>query len=672
MFDKRWTVRAFIKEEDRETARRLAEEAKLPSFLAETLVKRGIDTAQQAEEYFTPSIQDFHDPYLFEDMEAAVQRIIDACEAGEHVTVFGDYDCDGICASAILWHFLTEKLELHADWFIPDRFEDGYGLSKNAISLIAGRGTTLIITVDCGIVSCEEVAFAREQGIDVIITDHHRCGEQIPEAVAVIDPMRPDCPYPFPYLCGAGVAYKVTEALAEAIGLEGRPIEYLPIAAVATIGDSVSLSGENRNIVAVGMQQMSDCRWVGLHKLMDAAGVKPPLSVRNIAFGLVPRINAAGRMGSGERALRLLLAQEEGRAKELAEELSEENRNRQVLEARITAEAILPESIKTSREDAVVISVGRNWHHGVVGIVASRLTEKFNKPAIVFAYEEDGVEIRGSARSVPGFNIHKALTGCSGCLDKFGGHEMAAGMSLKAEKLPELIAGLNRYAKEAEIPQYTIPEVCADGEIPLSEITLENASLLERMQPCGEGNPEPVYIAKGLRMVKCSAVGSSEAHLRIQFSIEDESRGSYGRPVSGIAFHCGRLVPMVSSLEKCDILFKLNVNRWDGKYSVSLQILDIREADVYNTACGRKELVMLYNAVNKIYKDGFSREDLPNILTCLKQNDSAYTWFKLFKAIEIFKELGILQKNRDQYMPVPIKEKLELEQSAVYRACCDM
>ena len=574
-----------------------------------------------------------------------------------------------VSASAILWHFLTEKLELHADWFIPDRFEDGYGLSKNAISLIAGRGTTLIITVDCGIVSCEEVAFAREQGIDVIITDHHRCGEQIPEAVAVIDPMRPDCPCPFPYLCGAGVAYKVTEALAEAIGLE-ETCRISADCSCGTIGDSVSLSGENRNIVAVGMQQMSDCRWVGLHKLMDAAGVKPPLSVRNIAFGLVPRINAAGRMGSGERALRLLLAQEEGHAKELAEELSEENRNRQVLEARITAEAILPESIKTSREDAVVISVGRNWHHGVVGIVASRLTEKFNKPAIVFAYEEDGVEIRGSARSVPGFNIHKALTGCSGCLDKFGGHEMAAGMSLKAEKLPELIAGLNRYAKEAEIPQYTIPEVCADGEIPLSEITLENASLLERMQPCGEGNPA-VHIAKGLRMVKCSAVGSSEASSDTVFH-RGRKPGILRKTGVGIAFHCGRLVPMVSSLEKCDILFKLNVNRWDGKYSVSLQILDIREADVYNTACGRKELVMLYNAVNKIYKDGFSREDLPNILTCLKQNDSAYTWFKLFKAIEIFKELGILQKNRDQYMPVPMKEKLELEQSAVYRACCDM
>ena len=249
---------------------------------------------------------------------------------------------------------------------------------------------------------------------------------------------------------------------------------------------------------------------------------------------------------------------------------------------------------------------------------------------------------------------------------------MAAGMSLKAERLSELIAGLNQYAKEAAIPEYSIPEICADCEMPLSEITLENASLLDSVQPCGEGNPEPVYMAKGLTMVKCSAVGSSEAHLRIQFSIDDGSNGNYGRPVSGIAFHCGKLVPMVSAMEKCDVLFKMNVNEWNGNRSVSLQVLDIREADVYNTACGRKELVMLYNAVNRIYKDGFGRDDLPNMLTCLKQNNSAYTWFKLFKGIEIFKELGILQKKEDQYIPAPIPAKLELEQSAVYRACCGM
>ena len=670
MFDKKWTVREFIQEEDRDRAAQLAEEAGLPFFLAETLVKRGIDTVRKAEEYFTPSIQDFHDPYLFEDMEAAVQRIIDASEAGEHVTVFGDYDCDGICATSILWHFLTDKLELSADWFIPNRFDDGYGLSKNAISLIAQRGTTLIITVDCGIVSHDEVEFARELGIDVIITDHHRPGERLPEAVAVIDPILPTCHYPFRYLCGAGVAYKVTEALAEVIGLEGRPLEYLPLAAMATIGDSVSLTGENRNIVAAGMQHMSDSRWLGLNKLMDSAGLKPPVSVRSIAFGLVPRINAAGRMGSGERALRLLLAQDEDKARALAEEISEENRNRQVLEAQITAEAILPEALQTKDHDAVVISLGRNWHHGVVGIVASRLTEKFNKPSIVFAYEEDGETIRGSARSVSGFNIHKALTGCSDCLEKFGGHEMAAGLSLKAEHLPDLIAGLNRYAEEADLAVYAIPEVCADSEIPLSEITLENAALLEQIQPCGEGNPEPIYIAKGLRLIKCSAVGSSEAHLRMQFSIEDGNTETYGRPVSGIAFHCGKLVPMVSSLDKCDILFKLNVNEWNGKSSISLQVLDIREADVYNTACGRKELVLLYNAVHKIYQNGFGREDLPDLLSCLKQTDVGYTWFKLFKAIEIFKELGILQKSGHQYRPASTQNKLELEKSAVYRACC--
>ncbi len=672
MFDKKWTVRDFIKKEDSEKAKCLAEKDGMPLFLAETLVKRGIYTADQAEEYFTPSIKDFYDPYLFEEMETAVQRIIDAAQEGEHVTIFGDYDCDGICAAFILYHFLTEKLEVSADWFIPNRFEDGYGLSKNAISLIAQRGTTLIITVDCGIVSCEEVEFAKKQGMDVIITDHHRCAESIPKAVAVIDPVRPGCRYPFPYLCGAGVAYKVAEALAEAIGLEGRPIEYLPIAAIATIGDSVSLSGENRNIVAVGMRHMSDSYWPGLQKLMNSAGLKPPLSVRNIAFGLVPRINAAGRMGGGERALRLLLSKEDKDAERLAEELSEENRNRQVLEGRVASEAILPEFIKTKDEDAVVISVGTGWHHGVVGIVASRLTEKFNKPAIVFAYEEDGITIRGSARSVPGFNIHKALTGCSSCLDKFGGHEMAAGLTLKANKLTDLIEGLNRYAEEAAIPKYSIPQVCADSEIPLSEITLESASLVERVQPCGEGNPEPVYIARGLHLVKCSAVGSSQAHLRIQFSIEDGTVGQYGRPVSGIAFNCGELVPMVSSLVKCDILFKLNMNEWNGNRSISLQILDIREADVYNTVCGRKELVMLYNIINRNYRDGFSRADLTNILLYLKQNDREYTWFKLFKAIEIFKELGILKKNRDRYIPVQIKEKLDLEKSEIYRACCGM
>ena len=671
MFDKKWTVKNYIQQDDAERAIVLAQEMNLPLFLAETLVKRGIYTAQAAKGYFTPSVRDLCDPYLFEDMEAAVQRILDASEAGEHVTVYGDYDCDGISATAILWHFLKHKMELNVDFFIPNRFEDGYGLSQKAVGLLAQRGTTLMITVDCGIVSIEEVALARELGMDVIITDHHRCLDRLPEAEAIIDPVRPGCSYPFSGLCGAGVAYKLIEALAEAIGLEARPLEYISMAAVATIGDSVPLTGENRILVSAGLQQLSRSCWPGLHSLLKEAGLQSPLSVRGIAFGVVPRINAAGRLGSGERALRLLLSEDRETADLLAQELSAENRNRQVLEGQITAEAILPESIKTVPGDAVVVSVGRSWHHGVIGIVASRLTERFNKPSFVFAYEEDGETIRGSARSVPGFNIHQALCSCGSCLEKFGGHEMAAGMSLKANVLPKLIEGLNRYAAEAHIPGYLIPEIQADCEISISDIGLDNAALLTGIQPCGEGNPEPVYLARGLKVVKCSAVGSSEAHLRIQFSLEDGSTGEYGRPVTGIAFGCGKLLPMVSAMTKCDALFKMTVNEWNGRKSVSLQLLDIREADVYNTNWGRKDLVLLYNVIRGFYKEGFTWEDLPVMRERLSGTGGAYTWFKLFKGIEVFGELGLLQKNREghQMLPTETEKKIELESSAVYRAC---
>ena len=668
MFDKWWTVKEWTEEADEERAARLSKEAGIPAFLAETLVKRGVRDAEEAQMFFAPSIQDFHDPYLFDQMENAVQRIIDACEDGERVTVFGDYDCDGICATAILWHFLTHQLELRADWFIPRR-EDGYGLSEQAVRQIAERGTTLIVTVDCGITGCAEVELARTLGIDVIVTDHHRPGEARPDAVAVIDPVLPDCPYPFRYLCGAGVAYKLAEALAEAIGLDGRPLEYLPFAAMASIGDSVSLTGENRAIVFVGMQHMAEAAWPGLQKLMESAGVKPPITVRSVAFGLVPRVNAAGRMGSGERALRLLLTESEEEAAKYAEEIAQENHNRQQLESQISAEAVLPEAIQTSEKDAVVISLGKNWHHGVVGIVAARLVERFNKPALVFAYESDGVTVKGSARSVPGFNIHQALGMCRECLEKFGGHEMAAGLSLKADRLPELIEGLNRYAKTACLSVYTVPEIQADAELPLSNITLENAALLEQIQPCGEGNPEPVYLAKGLRLVKCLTVGNTGAHLRFQFSLEDGAKDACGRPVSGIAFQCGPLAPLVSVMDRCDVLCKMSVNEWNGNQSVSLQILDIREADVYNTACDRQKLVRLYNAVRQSYRNGFTREDLPGLLTFLKQCDPDYTWFKLFKAIEIFNELDILQKKGSRYVLNPSRKELSLEQSDVYKAC---
>ncbi|MBE7057313.1 MAG: single-stranded-DNA-specific exonuclease RecJ [Ruminococcaceae bacterium] len=672
MFDKIWKLKPYMNETDAidRWQKELAESSGLPFFVAETLVKRGIYTSSQVDKYFSSSGEDLWDPFLFEGMDAAVQRILDAADVDEYVTVYGDYDADGITATAILWHFLMNKLNvLNADYHIPDRFSDGYGLSCQAIDKLAEKGTTLIITVDCGIVGHNEIEYAKTKGIDVIVTDHHRNGDTLPDAIAVIDPICPGCSYPFKYLCGAGVAFKLVQALAETVGLEDEIKEYLPIVAIATIGDAVSLTGENRVITSLGLKMMPDCNWVGLKKLMEVSGTGSPVSVRDVSFGLVPRLNAAGRIDSGEKALQLLLADNIHEAERLAEELSEDNKKRQELESCIYEQSILPESIKTQDQDSVVISVGKNWHHGVVGIVASRLVDRFNKPALVFAFEEDGETIRGSARSVPGFNIHEALSSCSDYLEKFGGHAMAAGMSLKIQNLPELIKGINDYAALRDIPPYRVSQVEADCVIELKELNLEGAEIVEQLQPCGEGNPEPLYIAKGLDFISCSKVGTNGTHLRLQFSVKDGTTGGYGRPVSGIAFGAGAMEQYVSTLTKCDVLFKMSVNVWNDKRSLSLQVLDIREADVYNTPYSRKDLVVLYNIINKGYSSGFASEQLVEMKEILCQNDNEYTWFKIFKGIEIFTQLGILNKdNKGNYTYIPPEGKLNLETSGIYQA----
>lgn len=693
MFDKKWRVKEYSDPGDAAQAERLSKEMGIPYFLAETLVKRGIREKEEAERFFHPSVRDFCDPFLFEEMETAVQRILDASEEGERVTVFGDYDADGITATAIVYHFLTHYMEINADYYIPNRFDEGYGLSVDALEMIAERGATLVVTVDCGIVSIAEVDRARELGIDVIVTDHHRCGDAYPDAVAVIDPVRPDCGYPCKALSGAGVAYKLISALAEAIGLDPEAVyAYLPVAALGTIGDAVPLVGENRIIASQGMEKMKHGRWLGIKNLMEAAGLDAdasPLTVRSVAFALVPRINAAGRMGSGERALRLLLSETENDAARLAEELTNENKRRQELEAAVTAEAADEPAIRTSETDAVVVTAGHGWHHGVVGIVASRLVTKFKKPVLVFAYEEDGVTLRGSARSVPGFNIHAALSACEDCLIKFGGHEMAAGMSVSEKNIPALIAGLNRYAEQTQTKKYMLPEFAADALLRPEEVTLENAELLCLMQPCGEGNPEPVYIIPDAALIKCAAVGNTGSHLRLQFALGD------GSPVSGIAFGEGGQRPRVSCIDNCMVLCKMTVNEWANRKNLSLQVQDLCEKpenldsearNVYNTcysaedyfSVSRKELVPLYNLIKNGYAGGFSEKELPEMLARLRQADPRYSWFRFFKGMEIFMELGLLRSDKPagdladilgkgRLVFVPAAGKLDLSQSAIYK-----
>ena len=670
MFDRLWLKEKY---EGGETpaagaAGRLAAETGVPGFMAATLLMRGIRSSEAAEKFFAPDVSDMEDPFKLKDMDKAVSAIIDAIDEGRHITVFGDYDTDGICATAILWHFITDSLEYeNLDWYIPSRFDDGYGLSNKAIDLLKSRGTEFIVTVDCGITCAGEVEYARSLGIDVVVTDHHVCQEVLPEALAVVDPMRPDSDYPCKRLCGAGVAYKLIEALSYELGIEEWPLSYLPLAAVATIGDVVPLSGENRVITSIGMKMMRDNKWPGLRGLMKSVDMEKAVSASDISFGIVPRINAAGRMGDGDRALRMLLSTDRDEIELLAEELSQENRKRQTTEKDIMDQVLLPEHLVTGPEDSIVVSIGEDWHQGVVGIVASRLTDRFNKPSIVLTKETDTL-LQGSARSTDYINIHDALMSCGNIFEKVGGHARAAGMTLRADRVPLLIAGINRFIAETEkngIPPRSESAVC---DMKPSEISLENALLLERLQPCGEGNPEPVFVIKCLNVISCERSGATGAHLRIRFSDGDPAEGRYGRAVNGFAFGAGRYADVVGSMGRCDILATLSVNRWNGNESVSLTVLDIREAGVYNTSCERDDLVLIYKLIRQQYQSGFSQSQLPVLKRKLNAFKPELTWLKFFNGLGVFTELGILRKENEDYVPEPSADKLDLQASRAYRA----
>lgn len=669
MFDKLWNIKS---KDICEEVRKLSEETGLPEFLADTLYQRGIKTKSDADFFMYGTSKDMHDPFLFTDMEKATARIIKAAENNEHITIYGDYDADGIDATAILYKFFRNEMGIsNLSWYIPDRFNDGYGLSNKTIDILKERGCELVVTVDCGITSVNEAEYIKEKGMDLVITDHHRPGNEIPDAVAVIDPSCTDSGYPFAGLCGAGVALKLAQALSVKLGKTFNTDAYIPFAAIATIGDSVPLCDENRILVKCGLELMAKPDFdtiPGLVKLFEVSEKARSLNTQGIAYGIVPTINAAGRMGSGERALKLILSKNEEEINELTKELIDENKNRQSAEAAVTAEACKDENIITKPTDSIVISVGHDWHSGVIGIVASKLVEKFNKPSVVCVYEEDGVTIHGSARSVQGFNIHEALAGCEHILDRFGGHKMAAGLSLKSDKLQELVDGINNYAKEHHISAYTLPSLDAECVIPLSEINIDNAERISITEPCGEGNREPIYVAENLMITKCKTVGADNNHLSIQFNIRQNEEDKYGRTVSGIAFSAGKYHSLISKIQYCDIAFKLMVNEWNNQRSVSLIVLDIRAHGNYNILCDRERLIELYKTIKKRYRQGFCYEDAGNLYNAVKTINSDYSHFEFFRGLEIFTELGFIKQSGNNFRFVENPENNELENSPVYMA----
>ena len=542
------------------------ERAGIPSLLACVLSARGVTEPEQAWKLLTPGEEPLLDPMLLKDMDRAVLRVGRALKTGELMAVYGDYDVDGITSTCLLTDCLT-RLGGRVRSYIPDRLEEGYGLNEEAVLHLAQQGVTLIITVDCGITAAREVEFARELGIDVVITDHHECKQAIPEAAAVVDPHRPDCPYPFKGLAGVGVALKLAMAAAgpDRAGLVFR--EYADLAAVGTVADVMPMTGENRTIVQTGLAALAHPRRVGLAQLMEEAGLgdKPVTSV-SIGYTLAPRINAAGRMGQADLAAELLLTRDPGRAAALAQELCALNRERQTIECEIFQECV--QRLERRPQSGIILLADEHWHQGVVGIVASRLTEKYSCPAFMVCLDQ-GIG-KGSCRSWGGVNLFHLLTQCQDLLEGFGGHAMAAGFTVREENIPALERRLRQLVLEERAGEELPSLLEIDAAVLPQELTVEAVEALDALEPCGAGNPRPVLVLTGAHVISAAQVGRGR-HLKLRL----EGRGV---PLDAIFFSVDGSELGLTPGCRVDVAFYPQINDFRGVRSVQLQVVDLRPA----------------------------------------------------------------------------------------------
>ena len=542
------------------------EEAGLPPLLAGLLAARGIVRPEEARRLLSPGSEPIPDPSLLKDMDRAAQRVRLALERGELIAVYGDYDVDGITATCLLTQFLTARGGRIVP-YIPSRLGEGYGLNPEAVQLLAGQGVGLIITVDCGITAVEETALANRLGMDVVITDHHACKEELPPAAAVVDPHQPGCPYPFKGLAGVGVALML--ALAVAGPEEAQEVfhRFCDLAAVGTVADVMPMTGANRAIVSLGLAQLDPPQRIGFASLIRCAGLedKPVTSV-SVGYTLAPRINASGRMGMAEVAVELFLTQDPIRADELAVQLCELNRERQGIEGDIFQQCVhyLEEN---PQEDAIVLA-GNHWHQGVVGIVASRLAERYARPCFMICL--DGGIGKGSCRSWGDINLFALLSSCSGLLENFGGHALAAGFTVREENIPALALALRRAIADSCQGQ-ALPSVLeVDMAVAPQHLTVEAVESLDRLEPCGTGNPRPVFLLQGAQVHTMSQVGRGR-HLKLKL----ESRGAaldaiyFSSQGSELGLYPGCRV---------DVVFYPQINDFRGARSVQLQVVDLRLA----------------------------------------------------------------------------------------------
>ncbi|HSL89905.1 MAG TPA: single-stranded-DNA-specific exonuclease RecJ [Ignavibacteriaceae bacterium] len=571
MLKKRWTIREI---EDSYTVKSLSDSLNISEVLARLLVLRNINNFAEARAFFRPSLDSLHNPFLMNGMEAATKRVIQALTENQRIYIYGDYDVDGTCSTALLYMFLKE-LDANVDFYIPNRLTEGYGLSREGIDFIKSNGASLLITVDCGITAIEETEYSNQLGLDVIICDHHQPKEQLPPALAVLDPLKPDCRYPFKYLSGAGVALKLAQGVCERIGRREMTNKYFDLVSLAGAADIVPLVDENRVLVKEGMNQINSNPRPGILALIESSSLHfGNLTSGQVVFTIAPRINAVGRLGDAERAVKLLITDSQKEAYELAQVLESENYERRKIDVDTfdAALQLVESSVDLDNELAIILHQDE-WHPGVIGIVASRLVEKYYRPTIMLT-TIDGVA-KGSARSITNFNIYEALQKCEDMLIHFGGHQAAAGLAVEIDKITEFKDKFNQIVKESISEEDLFPEVNIDAQIRFAEITPKFLKILDEFSPFGPGNMRPVFLSENVEVINSPRIVGNN-HVIATF----RQNGS-DKVFDTIGFNLGEYLPLLKSKGSTfDIVFTIDKTVKDGRTFPQFRLKDIQPSNI--------------------------------------------------------------------------------------------
>lgn len=567
MLQKRWKIKDI---DDDYAIKSLADSLNISEVLARLLILRNIKNFSQARFFFRPALESLYDPFLMDGMEKATTRVIKALTENQRITVYGDYDVDGTCSTALMYMFLKE-LGANVEFYIPRRLTEGYGISRSGIEFAKQRDTSLLISVDCGITAVEETAYAAELGIDLIICDHHQPKDELPQAYAVLDPIKPGCNYPFKFLSGAGVAFKLAQGVAERIGKRDLPMQYLDLVALAGAADIVPLIDENRVLVKEGLNLINSNPRPGIKALIETSNMEPGgLTSGQVVFTIAPRINAVGRLGDAQRAVELLITRDPNEAMQLAGVLETENYQRRKIDEDTFSKALnIVETSVDLNEDIPIILHQEEWHPGVIGIVASRLVEKFYRPTIMLT-TIDGVA-KGSARSISNFNIYEALKKCEDLLIHFGGHQAAAGLAVEVEKISEFRIKFNQIVKESMNEDDLLPEIIIDSKLKFSEITPKFLRIVDQFSPFGPGNMRPVFLSENVEVANSPRIVGSN-HLVVSL----KQCGSE-KVFDCIGFNMGNYCSIIGKQGYCiDVVYTIDKTTRDGRTFPQFKFKDIR------------------------------------------------------------------------------------------------